>query len=153
MKEFQKVYDSFLRSITEDMYVVLSPEDTERDEEDILIGAISNFEFPRCSLTYDLTNKCFDEDLTQEEIDILGTCMREIWAQRQYYSCDLIRMGYTGSDFKMSSQANQLAKLKDMVTMIKAENIHKQRLYKRRRLNREGKIVSNWSSLFGPSND
>lgn len=45
--EFSKVYNRFLGKITDDMYIELTPEDTIRDLQNLLIDAIPNFEFPR----------------------------------------------------------------------------------------------------------
>lgn len=48
---FTTVYDRFLSKITDDMYVELTPEDTIRDLQSLLLEAIPNFEFPRCKIT------------------------------------------------------------------------------------------------------
>ena len=53
----------------------------------------------------------FDADLTDEEINILALLMMRSWLQRQVTSIENIRMKYSGSDFKFTSQANHLAKL------------------------------------------
>jgi hypothetical protein len=44
---FTKVYNRFLSKITDDMYIELTPEDTVKDLQNLLIDAIPNFEFPR----------------------------------------------------------------------------------------------------------
>ena len=51
------------------------------------------------------------EELTHEEINILAILMMEGWLQRQITSIENIRMKYSGSDFKLTSQANHLSKL------------------------------------------
>ena len=56
-------------------------------------------------------------------------------------------MKYSGADFKMTSQANHLAKLLNLKTENHRENIHAQRLYKRRRYGHDGRVMSNWSVL------
>ena len=59
-------------------------------------------------------------------------------------------MKYSGSDFKMTSQANHLGKLLDLKAEADKQNIHLQRLYKRRKL--EGQeYQSNWSSILEKS--
>ena len=60
-------------------------------------------------------------------------------------------MKYSGSDFKMTSQANHLAKLLSLLTEVQHQSIHLQRLYKRRKIDENGNISSNWS-VFGTSN-
>ena len=47
---FSVVYDSFLSKITDDMYMELTPQDTEKILEELLASAIPKFEFPRQSL-------------------------------------------------------------------------------------------------------
>jgi hypothetical protein len=50
----------------------------------------------------------FHGDLNSEEINILAILMMIAWVQRQVTSIENTRMKYSGSDFKMTSQANHL---------------------------------------------
>ena len=52
--QFSAVYNRFLGLITDDLYLELTPEDTLRDLQNLLINAITGFEFPRKNL-YDYT--------------------------------------------------------------------------------------------------
>lgn len=47
---FMAVYDSFFARVTDNMYMELSEEDTTEMLQDLLINAISRFEFPRVNL-------------------------------------------------------------------------------------------------------
>jgi len=47
---FSIVYDSFLSKITDDMYMELTPKDTNEILEELLVSALPKFEFPRQSL-------------------------------------------------------------------------------------------------------
>ena len=47
---FSTVYNRFLGKITDDMYLELTPEDTLKDLQNLLIDAIPGFEFPRKDL-------------------------------------------------------------------------------------------------------
>ena len=49
---FASVYNRFLNKITDDMYMELTPEDTIKDLQNLLIEAIPGFEFPRVRLDY-----------------------------------------------------------------------------------------------------
>lgn len=89
----------------------------------------------------------FNADLTDEEINILALLMEEAWINRQIASIEVTRMKYSGSDFKMTSQANHLSKLLSLKTEIRRMGFHMQRLYKRRRYTADGYIESNWSVL------
>ncbi len=153
---FIQVYNRFLGKITDDMYMELTPEDTVRDLRNLLIDAIPGFEFPRKDLTnYTIENtenvledtSSFAEELTSEEINILAILMMINWTQRQVTSIENTRMKYSGSDFKFTSQANHLSKLLSLLAETQRQSHHMQRLYKRRRFDKEGKYESNWSVL------
>lgn len=88
----------------------------------------------------------FAADLTPEEINILALLMKQAWVQRQVASIENTRMKYTGTDFKMTSQANHLAKLLNLLEEAQRESFHMQRLYKRRKISAEdGSYRSTWS--------
>ena len=211
---FGSVYNRFLGKITDDMYMELTPEDTIKDLQNLLIDAIPGFEFPRIDLTDHKFNTCivdadkilnddfiygamwgdisdinksqipnfeevsslpqdlrfhvswgeipglddpdspkvlvdrsyFSADLTSEEINILALLMKQSWVQRQVTSIEHTRMKYSGPDFKMTSQANHLQKLLNLLEESRRDSFHMQRLYKRRKLNK-GLYQSNWSVL------
>ena len=182
--QFTTVYNRFLSKITDDMYMELTPEDTIKDLQKLLINAIPEFEFPRKNLnnytllidkipqselteedfvigivwgelpednmtpSYVLVEKSyFEVELTTEEINILAILMMEAWVQRQVTSIENTRMKYSGSDFKMTSQANHLSKLLSLLGETQRQSLHMQRLYKRRRIGGNGNYESNWSIL------
>ena len=161
MTKFTQIYDCFLGKITDDMYLEWTKEDTLKDLQSILLNAIPNFEFPRFHL-YDYSifdininefsevedDSYFNDDLTSEEINILAILMVNIWVQRQMASIENTRMKYSGSDFKMTSQANHLSKLISLKTEMEKQNKQVQRLYKRRKIDEKGQIKSNWSILI-----
>ena len=158
---FTSVYNRFLDKITDDMYMELTPQDTLKDLQKLLVNAIPGFEFPRQSLeytavesdTWETDTSCFEQDLTSEEIDILANLMLIGWLQRQITSVENTRMKYSGTDFKMTSQANHLAKLLTLLKEVQRQSFHNQRLYKRRRVGKDGLIKSNWSSFYGDAED
>ena len=120
---------------------------SELTEEDFVIGIVWG-ELPEDNTTpsYVLVEKSyFQSELTTEEINILAILMMEAWIQRQVTSIENTRMKYSGSDFKMTSQANHLSKLLSLLSETQRQSLHMQRLYKRRRLNEKGNYESNWS--------
>ena len=182
--QFSAVYNRFLGQITDDLYLELTPEDTLRDLQNLLINAIPGFEFPRKNL-YDYTIEVreigedqlvpddfvlgtvwgdlqssletpsvlvdksrFNMELSAEEINILALLMKQGWVQRQVTSIENTRMKYSGSDFKMTSQANHLSKLMSLLEESRRDSFHMQRLYKRRKFANNGAYESNWSSLM-----
>lgn len=170
---FASVYNCFLNKITDDMYMELTPEDTIRDLQNLLINAIPGFEFPRKKLEYEILTRelndesvnvtgfvvenadgtkfedasSFGEVLTLEEVNILAILMMEGWLQRQVTTIELVRQKYSGTDFKFTSQAAHLAKLLALLAEVQRQSLHMQRLYKRRKTGDDGYIKSNWSSL------
>lgn len=155
---FSEIYNRFLGKITDDMYLSTdregvgpwTMEDTMKDLKNILLDAIPGFEFPRFPLyDYDAEAETYNCHLTTEEINILALLMYNTWLQRQVASIEQIRMKYTGTDFKMTSQANHLAKLMELKQEAERQCHHMQRLYKRRKLiDNKGSIKSNWSTLI-----
>ena len=185
---FNKVYNRFLGKITDDMYIELTPEDTIKDLQNLIIDAIPGFEFPRKNLMdYEIKTAVKREDellpddfvigvvwgtipednaqipnviieqssfaaeLTDEEINILALLMMCDWVNRQVASIENTRMKFTSSDFKMTSQANHLSKMMNLLTEVQRQSFHMQRLYKRRKITTDGTYASNWSSLRGRS--
>lgn len=145
---FETIIDKFLGKITDDMYLELTYEDTLRDAKQFLLDAIPYFEFPRFQLyNYDEEEEQYNVDLTVEEINILALLMKTAWLERQINSVENTRMKYSGSDFKMTSQANHLSKLLQLKSENVREQTHAQRLYKRRKNTNDGYVISNWSML------
>lgn len=93
----------------------------------------------------------FAAELTDEEINILALLMMCAWVNRQVASIENTRMKFTSSDFKMTSQANHLSKLMNLLAEAQRQSFHMQRLYKRRKITKDGTYASNWSSLRGRS--
>ena len=162
--QFTSVYDRFLGKITDDMYMELTPLDTLKDLQNLLINAIPGFEFPRKKLDFTLgefevsaeelsynDTSVFTEELSSEEINIIAILMLEGWLQRQVTSIENTRQKYSGTDFKMTSQANHLGKLLTLLAEVQRQSHHYQRLYKRRKHDKDGNIKSNWSALRGVS--
>lgn len=149
---FTKVYDAFFRKITEDMYMELTKEDTESIVQELLLSALSWFEFPRVDINdYDLAAGCFNVALSLDEINIISTYMVKEWLGQQLASVENTRMKYSGSDFKFTSQANHMAKLKNLVETYKQEGFHLQRLYKRRKKDVNGIYRSTMGEIMGNS--
>ena len=94
-----------------------------------------------------IENSKFAAVLTSEEINILAILMMTAWVQRQVTSIENTRMKYSGSDFKMTSQANHLSKLQSLLNECNRQSLHMQRLYKRRKIVDNGEYQSNWSIL------
>ena len=169
---FSVVYDSFLSKITDDMYMELTKEDTYKMLQDLLVSSIPKFEFPRFNIfDYELgteisvetedeegniivTNEYkvgyFNSILTQEEINIIATYMIVEWLGQQLASIENIRMKYSGTDFKFTSQANHMQKLLTLKKDYEREGFHLQRLYKRRAPGKDGLPKSTLDIIMAP---
>lgn len=156
---FAVIYDSFFSRVTSDMYMEMSELDTIEMLQDLLLNAIPRFEFPRFDIfDYELgsfddmgtycgvdsdNEECpaigwiggyFNAVLTQEEINILSLSMTVEWLGQQLATTENTRLKYSGSDFKFTSQANHMAKIKVVMDAYRQECFHLQRLYKRRKV-------------------
>ena len=71
---FSAVYNRFLGQITDDLYLELTPEDTLKDLQNLLINAIPGFEFPRKDLyNYTIEVREINEDELVPDEFVLGT--------------------------------------------------------------------------------
>lgn len=70
---FTAVYNRFLNKITDDMYMELTPADTVKDLQRLLIDAIPGFEFPRKNLNnYTIDIETIREDEITEDDFVIG---------------------------------------------------------------------------------
>ena len=170
---FSIIYDSFLSKITDDMYLEFTELDTFRMLEELLVVAMHKFEFPRFDITDFERNYIDDIDtyegvesdneevtiiiygggyfnsiLTPEEINILSTYMIVEWLGQQLASVENVRMKYSGSDFKFTSQANHMSKILTLKKDYEREGFHLQRLYKRRLKDEDGIMRSTFGTIM-----
>lgn len=147
---FSTIYNKFLSKITDDMYMEITAEETSSLLQELMLSALPWFEFPRTNLS--LRNDVeFLNALTEEEINIIAIYMIVEWIGQQLATIELIRMKYSGSDFKFTSQANHMHKLKDLQKEYERKGLHLQRLYKRRKVDHNGNIKSTFGSIMSSS--
>lgn len=152
MTSFETIYNTFLSKITDDMYMELSKEETMPLLLELFENSLHWFEFPRFNLyDYDREVEEYNIDLTQEEINIIATYMIVEWMGQQLATVELIRMKYSGSDFKFTSQANHLHKLQNLQKEYERKGFHLQRLYKRRKADKNGVMKSTFGSIMDSS--
>ena len=76
---FSAVYNRFLGQITDDLYLELTPEDTLKDLQNLLLNAIPGFEFPRKNLyDYVIEVREIPEDELIPDDFILGTVWEDL---------------------------------------------------------------------------
>lgn len=152
MTDLQTIYNTFLDQITDDMYMEITKEETYSMLFSLFENSLPWFEFPRFNLfDYDKDLEFYNIDLTQEEVKIISIYMIVEWIGQQLANIELIRMKYSGSDFKFTSQANHMHKLKDMQKEYERKGFHLQRLYKRRKADKNGIMKSTFGSIMNSS--
>ena len=146
---FNDIYVRFKAKITDDMYMELTPGETDSLLKEILLNSLHNFEFPRVDL-YDYNEDLeeYNIHLTAEEQNIIATYMIVEWLSQQLASVENVRMKYSGSDFKFTSQANHMAKIQAMKKDYERRGFHLQRLYKRRKADDNGIMRSTFGSIM-----
>lgn len=76
---FTAVYNRFLGKITDDLYLELTPEDTLKDLQNLLINTLPGFEFPRQNLyEYEIKVEVLDEDEVLEDDFIIAISWGEL---------------------------------------------------------------------------
>lgn len=82
---FSTIYDRFLRDITDDMYLELTPQDTIKDLRRMLVGGLPKFEFPRFPIyDYIIQYDVIDAAEVSEDDFVLGT----VWNELEEYDLD-----------------------------------------------------------------
>lgn len=172
---FSTIYDNFLTRVTSDMYMEWTELDTYSHLQDLLTVSIPRFEFPRFNIfdyeegyydslgTYKGVESnnievpaagwvggTFHNKLTLEEINIIALNMVIEWLGQQLSTTDNTVMKYSGSDFKFTSQANHMAKIKNLLEKYEQESNHLQKLYKRRIIDKNGSIKTTIPTLMMP---
>ena len=128
MTEFRAIYDAFLAKILDDEWVTWDLDDILEDWQALMISALPWFKFPRVSLDYDLETSTFNEDLSNEEIQIIATYMKCEWLNRTILTWENVKPLYDERDF---SQANLLDKFNEMLTAEKKNAARLEAVYYR----------------------
>ena len=146
---FNEIYRRFKGKITDDMYMELTPGETDSLLKELLLNSLHNFEFPRVDIyNYNEELEEYNISLTAEEQNIIATYMIVEWLSQQLASVENVRMKYSGSDFKFTSQANHMAKIQAMKKDYERRGFHLQRLYKRRKADGDGIMRSTFGSIM-----
>ena len=146
---FSNIYSVFFSKLTDDMYMELTKEETEKIVKDLFKNPLHYFEFPRVNI-YDFNDDIeeYNIELSSEEINIIATYMIVEWLGQQLASIENVRMKYSGSDFKFTSQANHMSKVQALKTEYERLGFHMQRLYKRRKADDKGVMRSTFGSIM-----
>lgn len=132
MTNAQVIYDAFLSKQLDDEWENWDMEEINEDWKTLLMGAIPWFKFPRVSLDFvtdeDTGEVNFNEDLSNEEIQILATYMKCEWLNRTILTWENVKPLYDERDF---SQANLIDKFRQMLEMEKKNAARLEAIYYR----------------------
>lgn len=114
------VYDAFLSRVNEDDWSHgYSQEDLEwfiKDWRAFLNAALPYFKFPRCSLDIDEATQTFiDPKMSQQEVNVIATYMKQEWLKRTIDSWENIKTQYDEKDFSQANLLKTFIQLKDQV--------------------------------------
>lgn len=108
---FATVYNRFLGKITDDLYLELTPADTIKDLQNLLIDAIPGFEFPRKNLyDYEISVVELNADETVPDDFIVGTVWGELEVESLSTPKVLVDRSHFAADLT-SEEVNILALL------------------------------------------
>ena len=121
MVTLMDVYGTFLSKVNEDDWShCYSKEDLEwfiKDWRAFLNAALPYFRFPRCGLEIDEEKQCFkDSEMTDQEVQIIATFMKQEWLKRTVDSWENIKTQYDEADFSQANLLKTFIELKDQVT-------------------------------------
>ena len=132
MTNAQVIYDAFLSKQLDDEWENWDMEEINEDWKSLLMSAVSWFKFPRVSLDFvtdeDTGEVNFNEDLSNEEIQILATYMKCEWLNRTILTWENVKPLYDERDF---SQANLIDKFRQMLEMEKKNAARLEAIYYR----------------------
>jgi len=122
---YDNIHNRVIRKISDrDLLELLQLDATYLD--DFLYSALVNFRTSKVDLSdRNETNREFNDTLSEIEEEILGLFEVIEWLTPQIYSIDLLKQNMSTKDYKLTSQANHLEKLKILLeeSQIRAERL------------------------------
>lgn len=119
---YSKIYNKFLTDIKDDTLLDFTVEERMEILDSLLKKSISRFKacqinlldrterIPATEITPAIEGQ-FNQDLTEEEMNILATIMRKYWLNDKIYNLELLQQKITSKDWKLMSQSNHLIRL------------------------------------------
>jgi len=119
---YSDIYKKFLTDIKDDSLLDFTVEERMGILDGLLKKSISRFKACQTDLL-DRTERIpatenapavegqFNQDLTEEEMNILATIMRKYWLNDKIYNLELLQQKMTSKDWKLTSQAEHLLRL------------------------------------------
>lgn len=109
---YDKVFNAFHSKITDFDRSLMADDILEQDTLSLMEAAIAFFRLPRVDLSLRNDKKFeFEEDLSNDEIQILAALMKREWYKRFIADTEVTIQKFGENDFEFKSQANHLKAL------------------------------------------
>ena len=109
---YTTVFDAYFAKVKDDIYSIMDKEELEIELIKILEAALPRFLYPKIDLSLrDDEIMEFEEDLSNEEIQILASLMLLVWAESKLADIEVTRQVFRDHDFQLTSQASHLRAL------------------------------------------
>lgn len=119
---YSDIYDVFQSKITDYSFLNLDITDVENIFKKWLKSASIKFKACKKNLSdRDESAKQFNENLTEEEIEILSCLMVYEWTNDKVFNIELLKQHLSHKDYRIYSQANHLEKVKELRNGAKTE--------------------------------
>lgn len=127
MTPFSEVFKIYLSIVKEDLYTLYDEEVLTEELSSLLIRAITNFEYSKVSLEYEveydsdndnIKNYTFINTLTNAEIVLLAEMMASYWLEDHLFDSRLATAVYIDKDFSIKQQEQ----IKALATICKDNN-------------------------------
>jgi len=118
---YSDVFDAYFAKVKEDLYLAMDAEELDMELIKILETALPRFLYPKIDLNdRDNDTQEFEEELTNEEIQIIATLMSMVWVESKLTDVEVTRQVFRDHDFQLTSQASHLRALIALKSDLKA---------------------------------
>lgn len=106
---YSTIFDAYFTRVEDDLYGSMDSEELNQELIQILEAALPRFLYPKVDIEdRDNTEKTFNVELTNAEIQIIAMLMNLIWVETKLHDVEIVRQVYRDHDFQLTSQASHL---------------------------------------------
>lgn len=118
---YDNIYSRFLSKITDYTIAQMTDGEIESQLDKYLLASIVKFRYCNKLSIRDDNFRQFEEDLTDEEIEILSSLMCVEHLTPKILADDLLRQNLNSTDYKTYSPANHIKELRELRDQFKKE--------------------------------
>jgi hypothetical protein len=117
---YTTIFDAYFAKVKEDIYLQMDEEELTLELIKVLEAALPRFLYPRIDLALrDNNDEEFEEELTNEEIQIISSLMALVWIESKLTDIEVTRQVFRDHDFQLTSQASHLRALMALKSDLK----------------------------------